>query len=110
MFTPTTSWPDRLRKQQLNLPTNGIGTTTVQNLLYSLANTADWIIGERQPLESRTNQSRDAGKLCQMVESVAAIDHACDQDRMMREHFCQMGRFADSNSIPWNQPAIFKLS
>ena len=60
--------------------------------LHHVANTGNWNTGKSGPQESRANQSGVTEEIMPDKQTEAAIELACDQDQVLREHFPQTAR------------------
>ena len=105
IFTFTTSLPDVLRKPQWSLPlldSNELDRRDDRTGLSSPLGQRIWLEhlerADRKKAE-RINQELQE-KLCQTFQFEAAIDFACDQDRVLREHFPQVARGHREEILP----------
>ena len=73
-----------------------------------MANAVNWNTGKGRPQESRANQSGVTEELCQKFQTEAAIDLACDQDRVLREHFPQVARSQREDILPPELEEIYE--
>ena len=76
--------------------------------LHHVVNTVNWNLSEvdRKKAE-RINQELQK-KLCQTFQTEAAIDLACDQDRVLREHFPQAARSHREEILPPGVEEIYE--
>ena len=112
-FISTTSRPDRLRKQQLNLHLLDFDEqgrhddgTELCFTNWPTQLTGSLVKVNRQKAE-RINQELQE-KFCHMFQSETAIDYACDHDRVLREHFPQVARSHREEVLPPELEEVFE--
>ena len=76
--------------------------------LHHVVNTANWkLVKVDRKRAERINQELQKN-LCQTFQTEAAIDLACDQDRVLREHFPQTARSHREEILPHDLEEIYE--
>ena len=77
-----------------------------RHFLHHVVNVVTWNTGKSGPQE-RINQELQK-KLCQTFQNEAAMDLACDQDRVLREHVPQVPRSHREEILPPELEEIYE--
>ena len=103
-----TSCGSRSGIRHRTIPADWICATVGRYFLHHVVNAVDWNTGKGRPQESRANQSGVTEEIVRDFQIEAAIDLACDQDRVLREHFPQTTRSHREEILPPDLEEIYE--